>query len=163
MKISKPMASAINKQITAEFSSAYLYLAMSAWFESENWKGSAHWMTKQANEEMSHAMKFFHYIVARGGTVELSGLPKPKGVWKSPLGAFSDAYTHEVEVTKMIDGLVVQAKKEGDTATESFLTWYIDEQVEEEENASEIVAKLEKIGDSKNGLFMLDHQLGKRE
>ena len=163
MKISKKMEIAINKQIAAEFFSAYLYLAMSGWFESENWKGCAHWMTKQANEEVAHAMKFFHFIVSRGGTVELSAIPKPKDVWKHPLDAFSDAYAHEIEVTEMINGLVNTAKKEGDTATGSFLNWYVDEQVEEEEHAAEIVASLEKISESKNGLFMLDHQLGKRE
>jgi len=163
MNISNTMAFAINKQIAAEFSSAYLYLSMSSWFEKENWKGCAHWMVKQANEEIIHAMKFFHYVISRGGVVELLVLSKPKNTWVSLKDAFSEAYDHEVEVTKMINRLVTQAKKEDDTATESFLAWYIDEQVEEEESASKIVEKLEKIGDAKNGLFILDRGLGKRE
>jgi ferritin len=163
MKLSRTMESAINKQITAELYSAYLYLAMSAWFEKENWKGAAKWMTKQSGEEIAHAMKFFHYVISRGGTVELAEIEKPKISWKSMIDAFTDAYDHEIKVTKLIHGLVDLAGKEHDAATVSFLTWFVDEQVEEEEHASEIVANLEKIGDSKNGQFMLDHQLSKRE
>jgi len=163
MKISKTMETAINKQIAAEFYSAYLYLAMSAWLESENWKGAAKWMVKQAGEEVTHAMKFFNFVVARGGVVELLPIAKPQKEWDSMLAAFSDAYQHEINVTKMIHGLVELAGKDGDMATQSFLKWYVDEQVEEEEHASEIVVSLKKIGDTKPGLFMLDHRLGKRE
>jgi len=163
MKISKTMASTINKQISAELSSAYLYLSMSAWFERENWRGCAHWMVKQANEEIAHAMKFFHFVVSRGGIVELEALPKPKSAWVTPKDVFTDAYEHELEVTKLINILVSKARKNEDTATELFLTWYVDEQVEEEDNTLEIVTTLEKVGDSKNGLVMLDRGLGKRE
>jgi ferritin len=163
MKLSTTMEKAINKQITAELYSAYLYLAMSAWFEKENWKGAAKWMVKQSEEEIAHAMKFFHYVISRGGAVELAAIEKPKTSWKSMIDAFTDAYDHEMKVTKLIHGLVDLAGNEHDAATASFLNWYVDEQVEEEEHASEIVASLEKIGESKNGQYMLDHQLGKRE
>lgn len=163
MQIKDKMTKAINKQINAEMESSYLYLAMAAYFEAKNWKGFAHWMELQANEETVHAMKFYKFILERGGEVELDDIKAAKGGWKTPLEVFEEVYAHELKVTSLINDLLKLARQEGDTATESLLKWFIDEQVEEEAHALEIVDKLKMIKDSTNGLFMVDHELGKRK
>ncbi|MEM0492496.1 MAG: ferritin [Candidatus Thermoplasmatota archaeon] len=153
----------LNKQINAELYSAYLYLSMSAYFESINLSGFAHWMRVQAKEEVGHAMRIYDHVVERLGRVNLSGIANPPASWKSPLNAFEDAYKHEQKVTRMIHDLVDLARQEKDHATESMLQWFIDEQVEEENQTDVIVQKLRLIKDNTNGLFMLDHELGKRK
>lgn len=163
MEIKDRMQKALNKQINRELFSGYLYLSMSAYFESINLGGFAHWMRKQASEEEGHAMRLYKFIVNRGGKVELDAIETPKLSWKTPLDAFEDAYKHELKVTDMIHDLVNLARSEKDTATESFLKWFVDEQVEEEESTNEIVQKLKMITSSKNALFMLDNSLAKRE
>lgn len=157
------MQDAINKQINREFYSAYLYLAMSAYFEAEGLKGFAHWMRAQAKEEEMHAMKMYSYLYGRAGSVKLLAIEAPPLTWKAPLDALKDTYNHEQKVTDMINNLVSLARAEKDYASEAFLQWYINEQVEEEANPLEIIQKLERIGDSANGLIMLDKQLAKRE
>jgi len=156
------MEDLINNQINAELYSSYLYLSMSAWCSQETWNGFAHWMRLQAQEELSHAMKFYDYLNERGGTVRLAAIEKPKDTWASPLALFKEVYEHEQKVTAMINAMMAEAIKQKDYAAEIMLHWFVSEQVEEEANASEIVAKLEKIGDSTGGLFQLDHQLEKR-
>lgn len=153
---------ALNNQINAELQSAYLYLSMSAYFESINLKGFANWMRIQAQEEVGHAMRFFKFIFDRNGRVTLHSIDKPEGTWKSPLDAFENVYSHEQKVTGLINGLVDLAKKENDHATQNFLQWFVGEQVEEEASALEIVEKLKLIKDSANGLLMLDMELSKR-
>jgi ferritin len=153
----------INDQINAELYSAYLYLAMSAYFEDQNLPGFAHWMKLQANEEQVHAMKFYKFVFERGGRVTLGAIEAPPAQWKSPLDAFESAYKHEIKVTGLIHKLVDLARSEKDIATENFLMWYVDEQVEEEAHADAIVQKLQLIKDSPNGIFMLDKELSARE
>jgi len=160
--ISKKLQDAFNEQIQAEMGSAYLYLSMSAYFHSINMEGMAHWMEVQAKEEQGHAEKFFKHIIDRGGRVELLAIEKPKFEWTSPLDAFNDTYKHEKYITGRINNLVKMANEENDNAAGIFLQWFVTEQVEEEANASKIVAMLERIKDSVNGLFMLDHKLGER-
>lgn len=163
MNIGKKLQAALNKQINAELYSAYIYLSMAAYFDSENLDGLAHWMKVQSNEEVGHAMKMYKFINGRGGRVTLEAIEKPKVEWKSPLAVFEDAYAHEQEVTSMIEALVELARKEKDFMTESMLKWFVDEQVEEEDSARAIVEQLKMIKDSKNALLMLDHHLGKRK
>jgi len=160
--LNKKVEESINKQIAAELYSAYLYLAMAAYFETENLNGMGQWMKAQAFEEMYHAMKFYDYVNERGGKVVFLGIDKPPAEWDSPLAAFTAAYDHEVKVTGMINDLVDIARSENDKATESFLNWYVDEQVEEEANADEIVNKLKLMAGAPGGLFMLDEKLGQR-
>ncbi|MCP1714773.1 ferritin [Methanocalculus alkaliphilus] len=160
--IGQKMEELINNQINAELYSSYLYLSMSAWCSQETWNGFAHWMRIQAQEELSHAMKLYDYLVERGGTVRLAAIEKPKDAWASPLALFKEVYEHEQKVTGMINAMMAEAIKQKDYAAEVMLHWFVSEQVEEEANASELVAKLEKIGDSTGGLFQLDHHLGKR-
>jgi len=163
MKISKKMEKELNKQINAELYSAYIYLAMSAWFEASNLSGFAHWMRLQAKEEEEHALKFYHFIFERGGQVELDVIKKPVKVFTSALDIFEKAYEHEKKVTVMINDLVDVARKEKDKATEQFLDWFIAEQVEEEASAEEIVQKLRLLENSSTGLLMLDNKLGERK
>ncbi len=150
--ISKKMQTALNKQINEELFSSYLYLAMSADFEAKNLMGAAKWMKMQADEELEHAMKFFHFVLERGGEVDLLPIGKPQKSWKTPLAAFQDAEKHEQHITGCINDLFELAGKEKDYATQSMLKWFVDEQVEEEASVGEIVAKLEMVSDSKNGL-----------
>jgi ferritin len=163
MKIKPAVEKAINEQINAELYSAYLYLSMAAYFESQNLKGFAHWMQAQTKEEVGHAMKMYGFVFERGGKVALKAIENPQSSWKSPLNAFESVYEHEQKVTELINKLVDVARSENDVASENFLMWFIDEQVEEEAHASEIVEKLKMIGDARQGLFMLDRELGARE
>jgi ferritin len=153
---------AFNKQINAELYSAYLYLAMSAEMETQNFGGMAHWLRAQSQEEVEHAMKFYKFINERSGTVTLDKIDKPSGSWDTPLDAFEAAYQHETKVTAMIDDLVELARKEKDNASEMFLQWYVNEQVEEEASALQIVEQLKMVKGHPGGLFMLDHHLGSR-
>lgn len=160
--LGKKMLEELNNQINEEMASAYIYQAMAAYFESEGWKGMAHWMDKQASEEQVHARKFYEYITARGGRVRFQAIQEPPFSYKSPLDAFNAALKHEQHITARIDLLVDLARKDKDNATEIMLQWFVMEQVEEEEHATEIVEKLKKIKDHVGGLFQLDHDLGKR-
>ncbi|NTV23006.1 MAG: ferritin [Nanoarchaeota archaeon] len=163
MKLSKKLSEIINRQINSEFASGYLYLAMAAYFESQNLAGFGSWMKKQAAEEQAHAMKFYSYLVERGAAVSLAAIEAPKAEWKSPLEAFQDVYAHELKVTGMIYQIVEAAQAEKDHATVSFTKWFVDEQVEEEANASMIAEKLKLIGANTGGLFLLDRELGARQ
>lgn len=161
--ISKTMEQALNKQINRELYSAYLYLSMSAYFETVNMKGFAKWMRVQAKEEQSHAMKIYDYLLARGGRPNLLDIEAPKAKWASAGKVFEEVYAHEQKVTGMIHGLVDLAIKEKDHASFEMLQWFVKEQVEEEENASSILARVMCVGDIAGHLFCLDHELGKRE
>jgi ferritin len=160
--ISEKMVKALNDQINAELYSAYLYLAMAADFQSKNLEGFANWMKVQTQEEMVHAMKFFDFIVERIGKVELEAIQKPPVSWPSPLAMFEAAYKHEQLVTDRIHKLVELAQSAKDHATESFLKWFVDEQVEEETSTDRIVQKLKLVKESSGGMLMIDHELGKR-
>jgi ferritin len=161
--LGKTVEEALNKQVNRELYSAYLYLAMSAYFETANLKGFAKWMRIQAKEEQSHALKFYDYVIARGGKVSLLPIESPRAKWASAGKVFEEVYTHEQKVTGMINALVDLAIKEKDHATFEMLQWFVKEQVEEEEHANEILAKLKSIGDVPGHLFYLDHEMSKRE
>jgi ferritin len=158
----KKMQDALNEQINAELYSAYLYQAMSAYFESINLKGAATWMTVQAQEEVSHAMRIYNYVFERGGRVILKGIKAPDESWESPLQVFEQAYEHETHVTSLINKLVDLAAKLSDHATNNMLQWFVAEQVEEEASADEVVQKLKLVGSDGGGLFMVDQELGQR-
>ncbi len=153
---------ALNKQINAELFSEYLYLSMSAYFETQSFKGMAQWMRVQAGEEHTHAMKFFDFLNDRDGRVTLSQIEAPKNEWKSPLDVFEEALRHEQKVTGLINDLSNLALAEKDHAAHDFLEWFVNEQVEEEANARTIVDQLKLVGDNGTGLYMIDQQLGQR-
>ena len=160
--LSKKMEAALNEQLNAELYSSYLYLSMSAYLESINTAGMANWMRIQAEEEKMHGMKFFDFIVSRGGRVKLTAIAAPETEWASPLAAFQATYAHEQKVTGLINDLVKLAQEEADTASDIFLQWFVTEQIEEEKNADTIVQKLAMIKDAPQGLLMLDKELGAR-
>jgi len=153
---------AFNGQLNAELYSSYLYLSMAAYFQSQGLKGMAHWMQIQAQEENMHAMKFFDFINERGGRVSLTQIDAPKTEWSSPLNVFEDTYNHECKVTGLINELVDLALSEKDHAANTFLQWFVTEQVEEEATAQEIRDKLKLVSDNPVALFMIDQELGQR-
>ena len=160
--ISKKLEEAINAQINAEFWSAYLYLSMSSDMSDKGMAGVANWFAIQFKEEQDHAMKFFNYVISRGGKVTLKPIEKVDTEWKSPLAAFEQTLQHEEKVTSLINDLYALAEQEKDYATQSMLKWFIDEQVEEEENAKAIIDTLKLIGDNGYGLYQLDKELATR-
>ncbi|MDD4142566.1 MAG: ferritin [Bacteroidales bacterium] len=160
--LSKKVEKAINAQINAELWSAYLYLSMSAYCQDKGYSGIANWFAVQFKEEQDHAMIFFNYVVSRGGRVTLAPIDVVPTEWKSALDAFEETLKHEQKVTSLINDLYALATKENDYATQSMLKWFIDEQVEEEENAQDIINNLKMIKDNGYGLYMLDKELAAR-
>jgi ferritin len=160
--IKQTIQDAINAQITREMYSSNLYLSMVGYFQNLNLNGFAHWMRIQTQEENAHAMKFFDFLLERGGSLKLGKIDAPPTNWNSVLEAMEAALQHEEKVTKWINELSALAMKESDFATSILLQWFITEQVEEESNANDIIGRLKLIGDSKSGLFMLDSELKTR-
>lgn len=160
--ISKKMEEALNGQVNAEMYSAYLYLSMESYFKSLNLNGFANWMRVQTQEEMIHAMKIYDFINGRGGRVILKAIEGPPIEWDSPLAVFEAVYVHEQKVTGLINNLVDLAIKEKDHATNTFLQWFVNEQVEEESSADEVVQQLKMMENAPGGMFMLDRELGQR-
>lgn len=160
--INDKIAKSFNEQIKFEAESAYLYFAMSAWFQNHSLDGMAQWMRAQAVEEMGHAQRFMNHILDRGGKATLQPLGIAKTEWKSALEAFNDALEHEKFITGKINDLVELSYEVKDRASRSFLEWFVNEQVEEEANASKVVDDLTLIGDNGHGILMIDRELGQR-
>ena len=160
--LNNDMEKALNAQVNAEMYSAYLYLSMSAYFQSKSLGGFASWMRVQAQEEMVHAMKLYDFINERGGRVILELIEAPPTEWDSPLATSEAVYEHEQKVTGLINELVELALEKHDHATNIFLQWFVSEQVEEEDSANDVVEKIKLMGDARGGLFMLDRELGQR-
>lgn len=160
--ISKKLFNAINNQITYEFSSAHVYLAMQSYFAANDLNGFANFFKVQVQEEQFHAMKFFDYINQMGGRFLIEAIPEPINEFESVIHAFREAYAHEKSVTQRVYQLMDIATEEREHATISLLKWFIDEQVEEENTINSIIKKLERIGDDKAALYMLDAELATR-
>jgi len=161
--MNKTIEIALNKQIQKEIASAYLYLSIAAFCEGKTLRGFAHWFEVQAKEEMGHAMKIYKYIYSRGGQVELLALDAPKAKLASAMDALTSAFEHEQYITAEIHKLYKLTIEKEDVATQSFLKWFIDEQVEEEESVTELIEKLKLIGERGGAFYMFDRELGKRE
>ncbi len=160
--LSQKLQDALNAQVNAEMWSAYLYLSMSVDASLKGYKGMANWFAIQFREEQDHAQILINYLLSRNCAVKLAPIAEVKTSWKSPLAAFEDTLTHEKKVTAMIDNLCRIAAEEQDFATANMLRWFVDEQIEEEENAQDIIDSLEKVDDSKLGLYMIDKELAQR-
>jgi ferritin len=160
--IKKEVSDAINEQINAESYSAYLYLSMAAYFESFGLPGFAQWMKVQYQEETAHAFRFFNYLAGRGGRVILKPIAQVPVEFAGIVDAFEKTLQHEMHVTSLIDHLMDVAVKAGDHASQSFLKWFVDEQVEEESNVEKILNNLKLINGQGNGIFMMDRELGQR-
>ena len=160
--ISKKIEAAFNEQINAETFSAYLYWSMSATLEGMNLPGFASWMRVQAQEEMTHAAKFYHHIIERDGTVKLTAIDGPQLEWDSVKAVFEGSLEHEQKVTGLINDLMDLSIAEKDHAANMFVQWFVTEQVEEEATAMEVLGKLEIAGSSAGGLYMLDKEMAGR-
>ena len=160
--IGKAMQDAINEQINKELFSSYLYLSMAAYFEDKSLPGFAHWMRVQEAEEREHAMKFYDFLLERGGKVTLKAIDAPKTEWTSTMEVMQEVAGHEAKITASIYALYELALKEKDYPAQVMLQWFITEQVEEEKNAAEIVASLKMIEAHETAVLQLDHRLGKR-
>ena len=160
--LSAKMAEALNKQVNKEMYSAYLYMSMSAYSAYIGLKGFANWFMVQYQEEMTHAMKIYDYINDQGGQVKLMAIEQPLTEFESPLDMFEKTLAHEKFITKSINELVDLAIAEKDHATNIFLQWFVTEQIEEEGNDNEIIARLKLVGKDGNGLLMLDKELAMR-
>ena len=161
--MNKAMEAALNEQIKLELHSAYTYLGMAAYCESTNLPGMAHWLKLQAKEELEHTMKIYGHVNDRGGRVALKAIPEPVLDYASPLAVFEAVLAHEQKVTASIHKLYALAVEEKDYASLPLLQWFIEEQVEEESSADEVLQKIRLAGDSKSALLFLDSQLGSRE
>ncbi len=158
----KKIEDAINAQINAELWSAYLYLSMAAQCHELSLPGMANWFEVQFKEEQDHAKIFYNYIVSRNGRVVLKPIEAVQTEWKNALEMFNHTLEHEQKVTSLINDLYALAIEEKDYATQSMLKWFLDEQVEEEENARNMIDNLKLIKDNGFGLYMLDKELSAR-
>lgn len=160
--LNSKIEAAINAQINAEMWSAYLYLSMSAYCQDKGYTGMANWFAIQFKEEQDHAQIFYNYLISRGGRVLLKAIDAVETEWASPLAAFEHTYKHEQHVTSLINNLMHIAVEEKDYASQSRFQWFIDEQVEEEEHALELVNKLRMLDGNSYGMYMLDQELAAR-
>lgn len=160
--ISETITKALNEQLKWEMYSANLYLAMSAYFQDDGLPGFANWMRIQYQEETDHALKFYDFVLSRGGLAKLSAIDQPPAEWANALEVFSAAAKHEAEVTRRINELVHLAKSEHDFATDIFLQWFVTEQIEEEDNVKNIIDRLKLVNSEGQGLLMLDSEAASR-
>lgn len=160
--INEKVKEVLNEQINKEFYSAYLYLAMSAYFDNMGLYGFANWTKVQAREEVDHGMIIFDYLIDRDAQIQLKQIDVPESDFISPLQVFEKILEHERYVTSLIDCIATMSAEECDLATRNFINWYLKEQVEEEKNASDVIAKLKLFGDEKASLFLMDEELSKR-
>lgn len=160
--IKKEVLNALNEQINAESYSAYMYLSMAAYFEHIGLSGFANWMKVQYQEESAHALKFFNYVTERGGKVILKPIAQVPVDFESIVDVYEKTLVHETNVTELINNLMNVAVAANDHASQSFLKWFIDEQVEEEANVERVLMTLKLINGQGNGIFMMDRELGQR-
>lgn len=160
--LSQNLHDALNAQINAELWSAYLYLSMSMDAEAKGHKGVANWFYIQFKEEQDHARIFMNYLNSRDAKVELKPIEAVPTTWDSVLDMYNQTLEHERKVTAMINNLAAIAKADNDFASVNRLTWFIDEQVEEEETAREMIASVEAVEGNKYGMYMLDKELAAR-
>ncbi len=162
MNLSEELTLSLNAQVGMEFQASYSYLSMASYFEANSWDGFASWMNMQSDEEREHAMKFYNYLLDRGATVSLPAIEAPANNFESPLAVFEASLAQEKQVTAAINKLYKLAHAGDDFATVSFLKWFIDEQVEEEKNVSDMIDKLKRAASNTEAMFMLDRLAGER-
>lgn len=153
----------LNKQITEELTSSYLYMSMSAVLSDMGLEGCASWMMKQSEEEYQHAMKIFHHLLARGVKIKLLPIPASKQEWRAPLHIFEEMQRHEQKVTSLIYAIYEAAVADKDYASMTFIQWFINEQIEEEATANNLLDRLRKMQSSDLGVLMFDKELSQRK
>jgi ferritin len=162
MKLNADVEKALNDQVNLELLSAYTYLGMAAYFENHSYPGFSSWMRLQGGEELGHARKFFQYIFDRGGSLELKEIPQPAQKFNSPLEVYEASLAQEQKVSEAIINIYELAGKHKDYATQSFLKWFLDEQVEEENTVSDFIGQLKVVGNTPVGLFQMDREAARR-
>jgi ferritin len=162
MAINEKLQQAVNDQLEAELQSAYQYLALSSWFTQNNLPGFAHWMMLQWQEEVGHGMKFYNFLHARNGTVDLHALDAPRSEFGSVLAVFELVLAGEQMITKRINALYELAMKEKDYPLQMMLQWFINEQVEEEGMVTAIIDRLKMIGTEGTAIYLMDRELAQR-
>lgn len=164
MKLTKKTEKMLNAQVNMELGAAYQYQAMAAHFETLGLEGFAKWMDNQAKEEIEHSRKFYDYLLSRNGKIELEAVGKPKGSFKTVKEVFEDSLKHEQSVTKSIEAIYENVRKEKDYGAEVFLNWFVAEQEEEEETVQKIIDKIALLNVDKDSvaLYMLDKEMGER-
>ena len=160
--LKKKIEDALNAQINAEMWSAYLYLSMAAYCHAQGQPGMGKWFEVQFKEEQDHAKILFNYVISRNGKVDLRPIEAVPTEWNGILNVFESSLRHEQSITESINKLFALTSEENDYATQSMLQWFIDEQVEEEENVQTIIDKLKMIKDNVYGIYMIDKELGQR-
>ena len=163
MGMNPKLEAAYNTQITMEYGSAYAYLAMGAWLEAEGLPGMAQWMRLQSEEETEHALRFYQFVLDRGGRVVLGSIEAPTAQFDGPLDVFRRSLRQEQAVTASINNLYALAVEAQDFASIPLLDWFVNEQVEEEATVQQIIDDLERAGDAGHTLLMLDRELGARQ
>jgi ferritin len=162
MKITLKTEEVLNKQVNAELWSAYMYLSMSAWFKEKGLKGFANWMYVQYQEEITHAIKIYNFVLDRQGSIKLKPIEAVPTDWSDIQNVMEETYKHECKVTALIYNCLDVAEDEKDRATVSMLQWFVDEQKEEEANADEIINQLKLIGNDGQAIYHLDKELAAR-
>ena len=160
--IAETLQTEFNRHIQFEMASSHLYLSMAAWSERHGLPGFGNWMRRQAEEEHQHALRFFDFLLARGGAVRLPAIEAPEHTWDSPLAVFEAAQAHEAEVTARINALVDTVMEARDHAANAFLQWFVNEQVEEEASVGDVVDRLRLVGDDGRGILLVDQELQQR-
>lgn len=160
--ISREVVKVLNEQVNKELFSAYLYLSMSAYFSDLGLNGFANWMRVQFQEEQAHGMLIYDFLISRNEKVVLESIEKPKNEWNNPLEVMEAVLEHEIYVTSLINNILSVAEASKDRATTSYFMWFVDEQVQEEASAQDIISKLKLIGDDKSALYLLDKDLAAR-
>ena len=163
MALPQPVQDALNEQITQEFFASHLYLAMAAYCDRLSLPGFVHWFRLQADEERQHGLKIYDFILNRNGDVQLGVVNQPPADFPSVLGVCQQALSHEQQVSQLIHRLYDQAAQAHDYTTETFLEWFLMEQVEEEKTATELVDWLTMIGDRRDALVLLDREMTQRQ
>lgn len=161
--ISNKIKDILNEQINKEFYSAYLYLAMSAYFSEIGLYGFSHWTKIQSREEIDHGMILFDYVLNRKSQVQLKNLSSPNLNFNGPIDVFEQIYKHECSITESIDCVANLSEGECDLATRNFIDWYLKEQIEEETSVLRIISKLKAFGAENSSLYLLDKELALRE
>jgi len=161
--ISDKIRDILNEQINKEFYSAYLYLAMSAYFSEIGLYGFANWTKVQSREEIDHGMILFEYVLNRKSQIRLTQLDAPALEWNGPVDVFEQIYQHERSITSSIDCVASMTEGECDLATRNFIDWYLKEQIEEEASVLRIISKLKAFGAEKSALYLIDRELADRQ
>jgi len=160
--LSERMQAELNEQLNVELYSAYTYLSMAAYFEEQNFPGFGKWLRVQAKEELGHALRCFNFIIDRGGKVLLKAIDQPPGDFSSPVEVFRQALAHEEKVTALIYRRYTAAVEENDYASQTFLHWFINEQVEEEKLLAQTLAMVERAAGDSAAMLVLDRELAGR-